>query len=234
MKGILTRFNPIVGTAALVLLTLCLLQTPALACDHRDGPRFPSPCWVLGLAPGQTLRVNLGNLIESEGRGQHPVEVFARVHLSDAQGRVIAQSADVKIPLKQFRTFNFNRAALSFPGEPGTGRLQMLVEVEVRSADPYAFVRDGRATGLLPESLEIIDDSTGRTTVATNSLQIISGGKDSLIGIVPDQALRVTLFNPPSSHVGGGDGRTRRREREGLRRGRHADRAEPQSGHPAG
>jgi hypothetical protein len=168
MKSMFTRFNLIVGPAGLVLLTLCLLQTPA----RGQGNNVYTVTFVgnLGLAPGQTLRVTQANLIELEGRKQDPVEVLGRVLLYDAQGRVIEQSAEVKIPLKEFRSFDFPRAALLLPGEQPTGRLQMRVRVEVRWTGPFPFIRDGRATGLLPASLEIIDNSTGMTTVS--NLQI--------------------------------------------------------------
>ena len=215
MKSIFTRFNLIVGAAALVLLTLCLLQTPARACDHRDGPvisAYSCGYGSIGLVHGQSLRVTLANLIELEGREQNPVEVFARVRLYDAQGRVIAQSAELRIPLNQFRSFYFNRAALPFPGEPGTGRLQMRVGVEVPSTEPYPLVRDARASGLLPTSLEIIDNSTGVTNVSSNTPQgwfsvgpspsnsangVSNSGfeNDVLIGLVPGQTLRLNIFN---------------------------------------
>lgn len=166
-----TRSNLIVG-AALVLLTLCLLPVSASACDHSDGPKF-SYCYPsIGLVSGQSLRVNLANLSRLEGREQNPVDIFAQVRLYDAQGRVVAESAEMIIPFKQFRSFNFNRAALPFPGEPGTGRLQLLVEVEMRTSDPFTFARDTGASGLFPASLELVD-SNGSTVVLLPAIQRI-------------------------------------------------------------
>lgn len=164
MKSILIRFN-LIGAGALVLLTLCLMPAPAMACDHSD---IQALCGYGngGIVSGQSLRVNLANLIELEGREHNPVEVFAQVRLYDDQGRVLAQSAEVRILYKRFRTFNFNRASLPFPGEQGTGRLQVRVEVEVRAAEPFRLVREAAAKGLLPASFEIVDNSTGRTTAS--------------------------------------------------------------------
>lgn len=210
MKSIFTRFNLIASSAALVLLTLCLLQTQAVGQGQAPGVTFEY--LILRLAPGQTVRVTQANLIASQGREQHPVEIFARVRLCDTQGAVIAESAEVRIPKEKFHSFNFNRGDLHVAGEPRTGRLQMCVRIEVRSAEPYLFIRDAKATGLLPSSLEIVDSSTGVTNVSfTNQPQSWfsvgpapnSGfGTDYLIGIVPGQMLRFSVFNPPTSISG--------------------------------
>jgi hypothetical protein len=163
-------------------------------------------------APGQTVRVTQANLIPSQGQEQHPVEIFARVRLCDTHGAVIAESAEVRIPKEKFHSFNFNRDDLHVAGEPGTGRLQMCVSIEVRSAGGVLLIRDGKALGLLPSSSEIVDNSTGMTNVsiknepqrwfsegpAPNS----GSGNDYLIGIVPGQMLRFSVFNPPTSISG--------------------------------
>jgi hypothetical protein len=172
--------------------------------------------------PGQSLRVNLANLIEVRGREQNPVDVFARVRLYDAQGRVIVQTAELQIPLKEFRSFNFNRDALSVPGEPGTGRLQIRVGLEERTSEPDPFIRDAKASGLLPASLEIIDNSTGMTTAALSGFgnDVIiparedpPGGQDSIwtdmsapVGIARGQTVRLTAFNSTEPRAGS-DGR---------------------------
>jgi hypothetical protein len=64
--------------------------------------------------------------------------IFTRFN---TQGGVIAESAEVKIPLKEFRSFNFDRNDLHLAGEPGTGRVQVRVEVQYRlflHRRPYA------------------------------------------------------------------------------------------------
>ena len=196
MKSILTRFNLIVGLSALVLLTLCFVRpavrahkpqpespilpatttgfNPTLLADHRDGPIFGPP-GITGargiVGRGQTLSLKLTNLIEL--KGQDPVAIFVRVRLSDAEGREIAQSTEVKIPPNKAHSFTFKRAALRSPGEPGTGRLPVRVNGWVRyeyrshdrdSEEAYPFIRDARASGLLPVLLQLIDESNGRTT----------------------------------------------------------------------
>lgn len=206
MKGILTRLNLIVGLSAFVLLTLCftkpavrahepppestILQAitpginPTLLADHRDGPIFgpPGARGIVGL--GQTLNLKLTNLIKV--KGQDPVAIFVRVRLSDAEGREIAQSKEVKIPPNKAHSFTFKRAALRFPGEPGTGRLPVQVNGWVRyeyrshdrdSEDAYLFIRDARASGMLPVLLQLIDESNGQTITLHQDGQKRKGNK---------------------------------------------------------
>jgi hypothetical protein len=192
MKSIFTRFNLSVGLSALVLLTLYFVQpavrahepeaestflratttgvNPTLLSDHRDGPIFPFTGKPGRLERGQTLSVKLTNLIKVKGQG--PVGIFARVRLSDPQGREIAQSEEVKIPLNGAHSFTFKRAAIRLPGEPGTGRLTILLNGRVRyeyrshdrdSEEAYPFIRDARASGLLPVLVQLINESNGRT-----------------------------------------------------------------------
>ena len=132
---------------------------------------------------------------------------MTRVRLYDTQGAVIAESAEVRIPSQKFHSFNFNRGDLHVAGESGTSRLQVLVSIEVRSAGGTLIIRDARTLDPLPSSLEIIDNSTGVTKVSANSntplpwfsvgpAPISGFGTDFLIGIVPGQMLRFSVFNP--------------------------------------
>jgi hypothetical protein len=204
-----TRRRSFLHLAPLALITIFFLHAQARGCDHRDGPVFAT-CGYLGLVPGQTLRLNAVNLIDAQGRGQNPIDVFARALLYDSSGRVIAQSPELTIPFKEFRSFNFNRDALGAPGEPGTGRLQVRVSLEERTSEPYPFVRDARASGLLPASLEIIENRTGMTTASIGGFGNVinspsdepSLGHDSVridlsapVGIVRGQTVRLTGFN---------------------------------------
>jgi hypothetical protein len=87
------------------------------------------------------------------------------VKLYDANGALLAQSAEAAIAPGESLSFDFNRAALPAPGEPIGGRLQMLVSLEASASDPFYFTQDPKASGLLATSLELIDNSTGRTAV---------------------------------------------------------------------
>jgi hypothetical protein len=94
---------------------------------------------------------------------QPPPDVRVGVWIFDARGRVIAQSVQAQIPRNEFRNFDFSRSALALPGEPGTGRLQVRARLVMQVAEPYHFTDDPKAIGSLVPSLEVIDDSTGKT-----------------------------------------------------------------------
>ncbi len=214
MKSVIARFNLIVGLSALGLLTLCLVQlavrahepkpestflratttgaNPTVIADHRDGPLFPPSGLSARLEPRQTLSVKLTNLIKV--KGEDPVAIFARVRLSDPQGGLITQSEEVKIPVRGSYSFTFKRAALRFPGERGTGRLPMLVNGWVRyeyrshdrdSEDAYPFIRDARASGLLPVLVQLINESNGRTITLYQDAQ-----KKTNLAPKPEKGLR--------------------------------------------
>ncbi|MGI8997977.1 MAG: hypothetical protein ACR2GW_15045 [Pyrinomonadaceae bacterium] len=140
--------------------TILLAEGPA-SHSGSDGDDFLNSGFgnniLIGMVPGQTLRLSLFNPPSSGSETQrHPIS--AHVKVFDYGGNLLAQSPELVIPPSEFRSFNFSRAALPPAGEPGTGRLQVRVRLEL-SGNP-------RATALLAPSLEIIDDSTGRTVVA--------------------------------------------------------------------
>ncbi|MGI8997976.1 MAG: hypothetical protein ACR2GW_15040 [Pyrinomonadaceae bacterium] len=120
----------------------------------------------VGLTHGQTLRVSVSNTV-ARLDDRAPTETlslnFVRFRLSDAQGNVIAQSGEIAIPPAQFRSFNFNRSELPFAGEPGTGRLQVRLQIEA-SFTARQPLRN--APNLSPASLELVDNNTGKTAVA--------------------------------------------------------------------
>ena len=119
---------------------------------------------LIGFVPGQTLRVTLFNppSFESETQ-QNPAN--GHVKIFDRGGNLIAQSDELVIPRGEFRSFDFNRDALLLPGEPRTGRLQVRAHLEATTDDPSSVPSDPRATSPLVASFEIIDNSTGRTTL---------------------------------------------------------------------
>lgn len=179
MKRYIARATLLSKLPALALLTLCFVQPligahapetaadpmPLPIYDHRDGSaHIPIP--PMGFVFGQTIRITVAHVRTDSGQDQTPPDIRVGVWLLDAQGRVIAQSEQLQIPRNEFRSFDFNRAALTLPGEPGTGRLQVHARVVMHVAEPYQFTDDPNATGLLVPSLELIDNSTGRTAAA--------------------------------------------------------------------
>lgn len=176
MKRYIARRSILAVTALALLLAFCFVQPPVGAWampiaadpmlspvdDHRDGPRFSlSP---FGFVPGQTLRLTVAHVIGQAGQSQPPPDLNVGVWLLDSSGRVIAKSAQVQIPLKEFRYFDFRHETLNLPGEQGTGRLQVRALLMMNVAEPYHFTADPKATSLLVPTLEIVDNNTGRST----------------------------------------------------------------------
>ncbi len=116
---------------------------------------------LIGLPYGQTLLVNALYPGDPADLQRRPVR--ARVRLYDANGALLAQSAEATIGPGESYSFGFDRAEIPASGEPVGGRLPMRVSLEA-TRDPYSFTQDPKATGLLATSLELIDNSTGRTT----------------------------------------------------------------------
>ncbi len=186
MKRYIARHILLAKLAALALLTLSFVQPPVRArapeststqatrTDDNPPPPAQQTCCrqrfvdvpPAGFVFGQTLRVTLAHVSGPAGQDQPPPNVQAGVWLLDSSGRVIAQSAQVQIPLNEFHSFDFNRAALPLPGEPGTGRLQVRARLVITVAPPYRITDDPRGTGLLVPSLELIDNNTGATKSA--------------------------------------------------------------------
>jgi hypothetical protein len=116
---------------------------------------------LMGLAYGQTLRAN--GFYPGASADPQLQSVQARARLYDANGALLAQSAEATIAPGEFHSFDFDRAHIAASGESGGGRLQTLVSLEA-TRDPFSFTQDPKATGPLATSLELIDNSTGRTT----------------------------------------------------------------------
>ena len=131
---------------------------------------------MVGIVPGQTLRATLFNLSSTGAETQHK-PVNGHIKIFDGSGNLLAQSPELVIPPGEFRSFDLNRAALNLPGEPGTGRVQVRARLVLDVAAPYHFTADGKVSSLLVPSLELIDNSTGRTAAkiqCTNNLKQIT------------------------------------------------------------
>jgi hypothetical protein len=114
----------------------------------------------IGIVPGQTLRVSGLNTLEPPAAGEDGERFQARfaVTLSITDGRVIAQSDEITLEPGQFHSFDFKRSDLSLAGEPG-GRLQVLAQVIWTKL---------RLKADFPSSVELVDDTTGKTTVLSS------------------------------------------------------------------
>jgi hypothetical protein len=147
-----------VATLALVVFSFFQLRADAQSSGRPDETIVIGQTALVGLARGDLLRFTAFNPLKTEsGRPNEPISL--QLKLYDAHGHVIAESPQVEIPPGEFRSIDFNRDELPVPGEPGTGRAQVLYNVRYVLRDRNIFA----AT-----SLEIVDSSTGRTTVLSS------------------------------------------------------------------
>ena len=179
--------------------------------------------WVNpGLARGQTLRYTWTNHNDpdEEDRDIEPLRI--RVRLLAPDRSVIAQSEAPAVGVGKFQFFDFNRDEINAAGEALTGRLQTLLEATVSGLKYKPIVFKQVIVETFDDAIEVFNNFLGGTTVSiggganqmilndtpgnehTNpgAFQIISAGKDSLVGLVPGQMLRVSARNPFDPSVG--------------------------------
>jgi hypothetical protein len=148
MKHNVIRYSMIVLLIGLVTLAAGRANAQA------DQKYIELLSYSLGFAPGETARISV-TLRRLANPEQSPIN--ARIQLLDTEGRVIAQSDEIKVEPGQIRFWDAPRNQIPVSGEPRTGRLQVRARMVVTTS----------ATDFDPESLmpaiEIIDDITGRT-----------------------------------------------------------------------
>jgi hypothetical protein len=129
------------------------MKTAAGAANRSSSARND---FLVGLVPGQTLLVSGLNEIDPESSWRvEPVHLQVKVY--DRDGNVIGESDVAEIPPGQFRTFRFKYEDLPAPAEPGTGRNQ------IRTLALWGFSGRHHFSGVA--SLEVVDNSTGRSTL---------------------------------------------------------------------
>lgn len=183
----------------LVLVALCFFPQRAGA----QSTNIDVYVWVnpVGLSHGQTLIYTWANLNDPDPRKREFEPLSLEVKLLGADGSVIAQDQAAAVAVGHSQSFAFDRDLISLPGEAGTGRLQVRLEVSVH-IQRRNLVTTTSFDNLFADAAEVIDNLSGQTTSVVPSLggnndSISSGfGNDYLIGIVLGQTLSITLFKP--------------------------------------
>ena len=104
---------------------------------------------TIGIAPGQTARLNAFNSNEERG-------IIINWKFLDSQGRILAQSREPQlIPPGQMRSFDLNADEVNATRDPSS-RVQVIAIIRTIE-DPDTIY--------LHASLEVLDNSTGKTTV---------------------------------------------------------------------
>jgi hypothetical protein len=198
MKRSIARQVLIAKLAVLALSAICFLQAPVRAQEMTGYTvMFPS----VGVAPGQKLRLTLFN------PNGTPVRMQAQIYYdSGFQGGIYVASGFVTNNRDEFHSFDFHRNDIPTAGEAGTGRIQLHPSVRLTFSGPINSVvasieiievRDGTSnTFFVGEIIPSQGGGSGNDTLNSGF------GNDIIMGIVPGQTLRVTLFNPPFSESG--------------------------------
>jgi prepilin-type processing-associated H-X9-DG protein len=111
---------------------------------------------LMGIGPGQSLRVTLANASAS-GAVDQQRPVNGHVKVFNGRGNLIAQSDEQVIPAGESRSFDFDRDEIALAGERGTNRAQVRIKAFFNSASEQGSP--------VLTSIELVDKSTGRTTV---------------------------------------------------------------------
>ena len=129
---------------------------PARAQDgNTDGADFLVWQRTLGIAPGQMLRVTVAN----PGETREPPPLFFLCKILDQNGELVFQTLRREVPSRGFRYEDIMFGDLAvLAGEPTTGRKQMSLRVEVRTA------RGARSSNV-GGTLEVIDTDTGKSII---------------------------------------------------------------------
>ncbi|HEX6729671.1 MAG TPA: hypothetical protein VF074_06660 [Pyrinomonadaceae bacterium] len=214
------------------LLTLCFVPLQV----HADEGPEESITFVygrLGIVRDQTLRYTWANLSGSDPSTRDFEPLRIQVRLRAADGSALAQQEATAVAVGHSQSFDFDRNQIGARGEIGTERLQLgleatLVVVPTRtgSVPKQSILKtfagaievfdnlSGRTTVSLGGGFNamIVDDTSGRQYFNPKAFQIISAGNDYLVGIAPDQTLRLVIAHvdgdatkppPPNVTVGG-------------------------------
>ena len=190
------RSKSITRLAPLALLALCLVQTqiraqqaaPSAAHEIEE-VRFVFHTISWGMVRNQTARFTLFNLNAPESPNEPSEPAQVQVKLFDAQGRAVAESAEMTIPAGGFLSFDFDRSDIPHAGERRTGRLQLRAEMIFKvmqrvasdgsNSSPSVDVETMKLKRMIQKrsaNTEVIDNLTGATTVSFKPKEIVVVG----------------------------------------------------------
>src|SRR5262245_24671736 len=186
MTSYITRTLLIARLAAIILLTICAIQSNIRAQEPAnnisgglnqaiasqdgtaEGVNLKLVFAPAGLIRGETLRATWVNLNDEDPNKRVIEPLRLVVKLFDAEGSIIEQRGAQAVGAGKFQSFDFSRDTIYLPGEAGTGRLQIRCEVEIIGTTKYSdlVLKQGVAP-LLQTSLEIIGNNGATQTDTT-------------------------------------------------------------------
>ena len=175
----------------------------------------------VGIANGQSLRATLTNLLPTGPDERDPVVISAQLTLFDEHYSVVAQTEELTIVHRAFRSFTIARSGISQLGDRETGRLEVFAQLKIFArnlGDDRAQLINDRAAEFLPATFEVTnpDGATSVTKMGDGTSNLLLSGERlpappdddssdvelfalfmrSTLGVVRDQAFLVSLRNP--------------------------------------
>lgn len=179
-------------TITMTVAALVTLLQPVKAQTGDGSVRFVSYASV-GIIHGQRVRLSMSNSEESGGTVSLSFQYYL-AHQTNASSVPLYESDLIKVPPKEFRFADVSREDLNTEGEPGTGRAQVMVKVNI-------IAPAGSDADDFPVSLEVLEDDAQTGEIDTKYRLIIVAAKRSRqmnapIGFNPGERLRYSVFYP--------------------------------------
>ena len=145
----------------LAVLTLCI-YLPAARAQKTEQTRqitVIQDMVVIGLVPGQSLRLNVLNFADDQNGGS----MMGHVKVMDGTRVPLFETSEVEIEPDQFHSFEIKRSDISAPGDSRTGRVEVRIQLVLTGNASDMNVR--ARIDKLPSQIELVDDDTGKTVV---------------------------------------------------------------------
>ena len=140
--------------AAIAVIGSSLVAGRAGAAGRQDVNDIYVYRTLVGIIPGQGIRVSVGNTAETPGS-----TVTWTYKVTNTGGVPLYESEWMYVPVRRFSFSDVSREDLNTEGEPRTRRAEVMVTVTIQApagSNPDDYIG----------SLELIDEETGRTVAA--------------------------------------------------------------------
>jgi hypothetical protein len=158
----MTTYRTLTRTAATLALGLALLTPgPAVAGARNKYIDVLAYHWGIGVVPGQIARVTVIHPGSLTADSEPAPKFIWYMTIETVDGQLLKEVRDIQIAAGESYSFDFDPRVSGLKGEPGTGRLQLRVEVAIEE-----LIVEGESETVIPVPLELFDARTGATQVA--------------------------------------------------------------------
>ncbi|HET9710344.1 MAG TPA: hypothetical protein VFP64_00625, partial [Pyrinomonadaceae bacterium] len=172
MAGLLKRVRrkpELAACAIAALLFLSALAGPTRAQNTYGGATVVHAGFI-GLVRGQRVSVTVPNTYFLDGRVRfvkHSIKVYERQShgVTEYESGLIYSGESGSLGHEFGHIFTLGRTDLPVPGEPNTSRVEVRIEVESFLPSTTQEQTEERSAVMLPPTLELIDEGSGKTLV---------------------------------------------------------------------